>query len=354
MSTWRVPRITSYEEGSPLCPIGLSSEQQDKGQQDTPKAVSPDVHPPQGLHPPRLRGSVCGQGTKPSKDTAFPSYPELHLRPQEKDKRAVQQPEADGLETERCGREPGPRGRVRAGFRRSSIGCSRLLLGGSRRLALGYALGSRLHLLGDPSSPGWLALAQRRLVLARALKTGRWARVRITPQSRTMCRWLLCGSEVLERAFGNKGLAHQRHGPWPGFLPVPQASAFHRRQEPALLTVFVSAFLATHARVSSQRLILGRARCATRRATGTPALLLVALCRHLLEPSLTKPRADQATTLQNRGPHSHYSLSEWRLLEFCSVQPGQLCAVVRQQIVSREPGETQTPAIGLYLSSLFC
>lgn len=76
MSTWRVPRITSYEEGSPLCPIGLSSEQQDKGQQDTPKAVSPDVHPPQGLHPSRLRGSVCGQGTKPSKDTAFPSYPE--------------------------------------------------------------------------------------------------------------------------------------------------------------------------------------------------------------------------------------------------------------------------------------
>lgn len=157
------------------------------------------------------------------------------------------------METERCGREPSPRGRVRAGFRRSSIGCSRLLLGGSRRLALGYALGSRLHLLGDPLSPGWLALAQRRLVLARALKTGRWARVRITPQSRTMCRWLLCGSEVLERAFGNKGLAHQRHGPWPGFLPVPQASAFHRRQEPALLTVFVSAFLATHARVSSQR-----------------------------------------------------------------------------------------------------
>lgn len=306
--------------------------------------------------PPRvciLQGCVevsADRGPSRARTRLFPAT----LRPQEKDKRAVQQPEADGLETERCGREPGPRGRVRAGFRRSSIGCSRLLLGGSRRLALGYALGSRLHLLGDPSSPGWLALAQRRLVLARALKTGRWARVRITPQSRTMCRWLLCGSEVLERAFGNKGLAHQRHGPWPGFLPVPQASAFHRRQEPALLTVFVSAFLATHARVSSQRLILGRARCATRRATGTPALLLVALCRHLLEPSLTKPRADQATTLRNRGPHSHCSLSEWRLLEFCSVQPGQLCAVVRQQIVTREPGETQTPAIGLNLSSLFC
>lgn len=58
-------------------------------------------------------------------------------------------------------------------------------------------------------------------------------------------------SEALERAFTSKGLARQSHSPWPWFLPVPQASAFRRRREPAILPVSVSASLATHARVSS-------------------------------------------------------------------------------------------------------